>query len=108
MTIITLLLLAAGYATVLLLDWLMVLMLLRVICRRCPITILLELADSGRPLVDRTAAAVRRWCDRLLPNHDLSDGGLWLAVVSAIALARLVIVALLSWLGSGGGESRIS
>jgi len=107
MEVLILLFLVAGYAAALMIDWVIVLLFLRVISVRWRVTLISELADSGRPLVDRTTAVIQRVWDAALPNRTLHTGHLWMVTALALSVARLVIAITLNQCGfdSSAGES---
>ncbi len=100
MTLVTLSMLVVGQAASLLMDWLIVLILVRALATRCRAGILVELDTAGRPLVDRTLAWVARIWDRLVPDRSLRPRAVLFVASLALCVARLVAAALLGWLAT--------
>ena len=81
----------AAHSAALLLDWLLLLLLVRVAATRWQAVILTEVNDAGRPLVDRTLAGVERlWNQVRLPRPLRPHRGI-LSTAITLCAARLLL-----------------
>lgn len=83
-----------AHASAILVDWLLILLLLRLVPTRWRTVLLTEMDDAARPLVDRALRHVERLWNRVRPSHSLRCDRRIPAAVIALSLMRLLLAAV--------------
>ncbi len=82
-------------ALVVLADFVVVLIIVRAICRWRAVPVLAEFDHAGEPLVDRILRRVSTLWNRLLPNRPLDGWRLLVAACIAVSALRIVLQTVL-------------
>ena len=77
--------------SVVLADFLVVLIIVRAICRCRAVPLLAEFDLAGTPLVDRTLRWVSKLWNRLLPNRPIDGWRLLVAACIAVSALRIAL-----------------
>ena len=81
-------------AAALLIDWLLLLLLVRVVATRWQAVILKEVNDAARPMVDRAVTSVERMWNQIRPAHRLRPHRRIPTVALTLSVARLLLTAV--------------
>ncbi|MCH7592221.1 MAG: hypothetical protein IH989_05535 [Planctomycetes bacterium] len=95
MGIVGLLVGAIALGVAVLADFVVVLIIVRAVCRWRAVPLLAEFDLAGRPLVDRTLRRVSRLWSRLVPNRPIDGWRLLAAACVAVSIVRVVVLTLL-------------
>ena len=76
-------------------DFLVVLIIVRAVCRWRAVPLLAEFDLAGRPLVDRTLRRVSRLWNRLVPNRPIDGWRLLVAACVVVSILRVVVLTVL-------------
>ncbi len=76
---------------VVLADFVVVLIVVRAICRWRAVPVLAEFDHAGKPLVDRTLRLVSELWNRLLPNRPIDGWRLLVGACIAVSVLRIAL-----------------
>lgn len=76
-------------------DFLIVLIIVRAVCRLRAVPLLAEFDLAGRPLVDRTLRRVSQLWNRLIPNRPIDGWRLLVSAGVAVSIVRVFFLTVL-------------